>query len=216
VPGARALDQLNRQLPQAEERDREKLADAFLRKRPEPKTKEATARRSEIEQTTARLSATNRAGALAEDELAAAIQKRRAETLPGVRERRERARERVLSLLPELQAAMHDFDLAFMAETRLNQFPSPSRPAHWSRWLPAIRRPSGEALESSEVFTAISARFERFREPVDDSIDEPTTVDVRAIEEQFAGEPELAVDERPRSRRAAKWGRDLRDAASRS
>jgi len=189
------IEKLGRELRKAERQDEELRARAELADKPQPQTEKAQKVRGAITDAEASRAATKRALDYARDELHTEIGKHRAETLPALHERRERGRERFLKVLDELERAADEFDAAYGDEIMLEHFPSPIRPLQWSRFLPQIRRPSGEALELGEVLSALRHRFENVAELSDE---DRRTIDAsHQWETAAAGLPELSLgDER--------------------
>jgi len=187
-------DALARELPKAEVLDLEVRARAELEEKPRPKkTSEAGRVRDSIEDAASRAAETKRALGIARDALTASITKHRAEALPALHERRERARERFLEALDELERAAADFDAAYGDEIRLEHFPSPIRPLQWSRWLTKITTPAGQPLEFGTATAAMRHRFENVAELSDE---DRRTIDARQWETAAAAEPELSLDDR--------------------
>jgi len=192
----RRVDELRRMLPRVEADDTERLAQALVAEKAEPKPKADGVRR-QIEDADRRYAASQRALALARDELSEAISKRRDGALPRLRERRERSRARVREAIDSLEQAVASFDEAYCVEVELHHHPQPWHPLVWGRFIPKIRRPSGEPVEFSEALAALRDRFGSVPELGGDGPEE-RTLDVAALEDAFADEEEIEFDVSPR------------------
>ena len=188
----RRVDELRRMLPRVEADDTERLAQALVAEKAEPKPKADGVRR-QIEDADRRYAASQRALALARDELSEAISKRRDGALPRLRERRERSRARVREAIDSLEQAVASFDEAYCVEVELHHHPQPWHPLVWGRFIPKIRRPSGEPVEFSEALAALRDRFGSVPEPDGDFPAVPM-IAVDALEEAFEDEPDLDLE----------------------